>query len=77
MDCYHLEAQITSLEKGPDGRPKKELRQVSTGSTCKYTLECLEYNCEVAAKVKSSNRAGEGPFCEEIVLRTQNGRSKK
>ena len=47
------------------------------GATCSYSLECLHYGSRVVARVRASNRAGEGPFSQEMSINTDQGEASE
>lgn len=51
--------------------------KLSLGTSCKYSLECLHYNVRVTARVRASNRAGEGPFSPDVTIYTDKGKIVK
>ncbi|XP_048586453.1 E3 ubiquitin-protein ligase TRIM9 [Nematostella vectensis] len=73
VDSYQLEAEVTNPSPYPGGGDNRELIQVCTGTSCRYIVECAQYSARVVARVKAANRAGEGPFSKEIVLRAAKG----
>lgn len=75
MDAYHLEADIYTPTQDPNEEEHRETVKLSLGTACKYNLECLHYNSRVTARVRASNRAGEGPFCKDITIYTEKGKN--
>ncbi|XP_068681372.1 E3 ubiquitin-protein ligase TRIM9-like [Montipora foliosa] len=73
VDAYYLEANIYSSAAQPHDKEECETVNLSLGTTCKHSLECLHYDCRVIARVRASNRAGEGPFSEDIAIDTDKG----
>ncbi|PFX18591.1 E3 ubiquitin-protein ligase TRIM9 [Stylophora pistillata] len=73
VDAYHLEADIYSPPQDSSKKEHHETVKVSVGTACRYNLECLHYNARVVARVRASNRAGEGPFCQDITIYTEKG----
>lgn len=76
VDAYHLEADIYSPPQDSSKKEHHETVKVSVGTACRYNLECLHYNARVVARVRASNRAGEGPFCQDITIYTEKGKTK-
>ena len=74
VDAYYLEANIYSSAAQPHEKQECETVKLSLGTTCKHSLECLHYDCRVIARVRASNRAGEGPFSEDIAIDTDKGK---
>lgn len=74
VDAYHLEADIYTPTQAPNEKEHRETVKLSLGTTCKYNLECLHYNARVTARVCASNRAGEGPFSEDVTIYTKKGK---
>lgn len=77
VDAYYLEADIYPPNRGPNEKEHHETVQLSVGKACKYILECPHYNSKVSARVRASNRAGDGPFSQEITIYTDKGIPKK
>lgn len=75
VDAYHLEADIYSSTQDPNEKEHRETVKVSLGTSCRYNLECLHYNARVTARVRASNRAGEGPFSEDVTIHTEKGKT--
>ncbi|XP_073248422.1 E3 ubiquitin-protein ligase TRIM9-like [Porites lutea] len=73
VDAYYLEADIYPPNRGPNEKEHHETVQLSLGKACKYILECPHYNSKVSARVRASNRAGDGPFSQEITIYTDKG----
>ena len=77
VDAYHLEADIYTPTQVPNEKEQRETLKVSLGTACKYNLECLHYNARVTARVRASNRAGQGPFSKDITILTEKGKVRK
>lgn len=77
VDAYHLEADIYTPTQVPNENEQCETLKVSVGTACKYNLEILHYNARVTARVRASNRAGEGPFGKDITIFTEKGKVRK
>lgn len=74
MDDYQLEADIYSPTQVPNEKEQRETVKLSLGTACKYNLQCLHYSARVTVRVRASNRAGEGPFCQDITVYTEKGK---
>lgn len=77
MDAYHLEADIYTPTQDPNKKEQRETVKMTLGTACKYNLECLHYNARVNARVRASNRAGEGPFSKDITIYTEKGKVRE
>ncbi|XP_020900175.1 E3 ubiquitin-protein ligase TRIM9 [Exaiptasia diaphana] len=73
VDAYHLEAEVINPPLYPGGEEFIDDIQVNTGTNTRYVVECSRYNAKVVARVKASNRAGDGPFGQEITLVASKG----
>lgn len=75
MDAYHLEAEVINPPLYPGGEEFIDDIQVNTGTNTRYVVECSRYNAKVVARVKASNRAGDGPCGQEITLVASKGKN--
>lgn len=75
MDAYHLEAEVINPPLFPGGDELREIIQVNTATNTRYVIECSRYNAKVVARIKASNRAGDGPFSREITLKAGKGKT--
>lgn len=73
VDAYHLEADIYLPTQGPGEKEHHETVKLALGTACNYNLECPYYNTRVIARVRASNRAGEGPFSQDFTICTEKG----
>lgn len=77
VDAYHLEAEVINPPLFPGEEELREIIQVNTATNTRYEIECSRYNAKVVAKVKASNRAGDGPFSREITLKAGQGKATR
>lgn len=77
VDSYYLETDIYSGGTGSHKKEQCETVKLPLGATCSHTLECLHYGSRVVARVRASNRAGEGPFSQEIAINTDQGETSQ
>lgn len=77
VDSYYLETDIYSGATGSHEKEQCETVKLPLGATCSYSLECLHYGSRVVARVRASNRAGEGPFSQEISINTDQGEASE